>query len=904
MTYNQFSSYALTGLSASVKNFVDNNSNSSNSEVSSYPNKFDIFVNKENSSIGSFSVTEQHTLDQINGTMLYLDHRPTVDVTGGVSAFVISDGGIIDPSQTDIYSSTVQFTVLPVASPFTVSYSASSDKVQDSHINAIQNTLMNVESVLGIKSTAGGQGTGLVSLPLVTNATISSLSEYQTLQTLLPNIVFPAHLSNNFKLGSTNVVGVPGYGTGVTIYIGNNSAASRDSVVIDANSFTLSTTNGLAGNPGGTYNIGTTTGDYVNMSGCLTVASQTTIGLVGGAKGTVNMTVPGAAGAFYTGAMLRVHGGIWFGSGMSGNGSITFVTTTGQAVDVQGNLLATTLDVSTTSQFHGASTFLNTVTAQYPGQYTTNNDIVLNTKPNLTPAKIDGLDPSYAQYAIDNPVVDCKIVSSVRPPIEIGNTTPYISGYKQHPVYGFKMYPIIGGWAYTGLVAYEKAQTGSYKNIVLLNTNLTAIGINMQSGVASYSGVNIGNGTLNYGDYCTGLFNPGDTYIEFKGLTAADDYTYPIYYHQSFINSNILTGINLYLAADDSALQNSIAGKKYRIYQPGNAPLNHLSGDFSTPSAPLGVVGNMSTDDYPSSSLAVITDKAWLGGSNVSNNNAQYKKVSSTATVSLADALQKNIGMTGSSLNATGVAYIYIAGSETNSTVESSLQLRASPTPYGISTTQVQNGTPKLTPGQHIPIGEIVATTNDGTSWTYVESASYRPDGMYDSCWIPLVDYRKTASQIPSSLGRCLPFYTSTASSSTNYDGSADSYIYQWFVEHNIGPVESLVNLNYRVYIASYGALFGTNPTSSGSTDNAIFKLSSRGNQNLWSQYPGKYATSHAFYKASNGSRGFLKDITDQCELIYNDTRFAAFGTNISIADLAGQNNKVAQYIRVVIKKN
>jgi hypothetical protein len=905
MTYNQFSSYALTGLSASVKNFVDNNSNATNSEVSLYPNKFDVFVNKENSSIGSFAITEQHTLDQINGGVLYLDHRPSVDVTGGVSSFVISDGGIVDTTQTDIYSNTIQFTVLPIASPFTVSYSASSDKVQDSHINALQNTLMNVQSALGIKSTIDGQGTGLISMPLVVNASIANLTDLQSFQNLVPNIVCPAHLSSNFKIGTTNVVGVPGYGTGVTIYIGNNSAVSRDSVWIDADTFTLATTNGLAGNPGGTYNIGTTTGDSVNMSGCLTVASQSTIGAPGGALGVVDTTVPTGASVFYSEAMLRVHGGIWFGNGLSGNGAITFVTTTGQAVDVQGNLIATTLDVSTTSQFHGESTFLNTVDAQYPGQYTTDNDIVLNTKPNLTPSKIDGLDPSYAQHAIDNPAIDNKIVQSIRTPIDFNNSTPYPSGYKQHPVYGFKMYPMIGGWTYTGLVAYEKAQTGAYKNIVLLNSSLTAIGTNAQSGVASYSGSNIGGGSLNYGDYCTGLFNPGDTYIEFKGLTAADDYIYPIYYHQAYLSSTTVTGLNLYLAADDTALQNSIAGKKYRIFQPANAPLNHLSGNFSTPSAPLGVVGNLSTDDYPNTSVNVVTDKSWIGGSNVSNNYAQYKKITSTSSVSLSDALSKSIAnATGTSLSATGVAYIYVAGSETNNTQETSLQLRASPTPFGIATTQVQNGTPKLTPGQHIAVGEIVASTNDGASWTLVESASYRQDGIYDSCWIPLVDYRKTAAQIPSSLGRCLPFYTSTASSSTNHDGSADSYIYQWFVEHNLGPVESFANIDFKVYIAAYGTSFDTNQVASGSTDNAIFKMSSKGGQNLWTQYPGKYAATHAFYKAPSGQRGFLKDITDQCEMIYNDTRFACFGSNISTVDLAGQNNRLAQYIRVIIKKS
>ena len=227
MTYSQYSNTPITGYSEAIKNRIDNNSNAANSEAAAYPAKFDLFVNKENTSLGAFSVTETHLLSQLAGSTLYLDHRPAVDATGGVASIVISNGGVIDTTQTDVFSASVEFSTAPTASPFTITYSAASDKIQDSHLNSLQNSLMAVENILGVTAPVGGQGTGIVTLPLTTTVNPRDVATYSSLLGFLPNMVMLRHLGSNLIIGSTDVAGIPGYATGVTIAIGSTGAISR-----------------------------------------------------------------------------------------------------------------------------------------------------------------------------------------------------------------------------------------------------------------------------------------------------------------------------------------------------------------------------------------------------------------------------------------------------------------------------------------------------------------------------------------------------------------------------------------------------------------------------------------------------------------------------------------------------
>lgn len=904
MVYQQYSEEAFTGYSESIRNRIDNNSQATNSENSQFPDKFDVFINKENASLGGFTVSETHLLNQIVGSTLYLDHRPSVDTTGGISNIVISDGGIINSGQTDIFAGTVQFSTLPSASPFTVSYTASPDKVQDSHLNSLQNTVMAIQATLGVKSPVDGYGTGLISLPLVVNIDPGNSTELTSLQLLIPNVLIPGHLSSNFFLCSSDIPGAPGYGTsGVGIYIGQTGNLSRNDVYINADIFRLS--NNSSSLAGGTYYIGTSTGDTVGVSGRLTVASRTIIGMPGGATNIIQTGVPGALQTAYNDAALVVHGPIWFGSGMTGNGSITFVTTTGEAIDVQGALTATTLSVSSAATFNGSAAFNSILNVVSPGYFITNNDMTLNAKPDGSPAKIDGLDPSYAKAISESMISNGQITQSIKNDISFQNKSPYISGAKVHPLYGYQMYPMIGGWTYTGAVAYNTAKVNYDKNIVLLTTSLSGIGAN-----STTNSSDLGGGTLPYGHYATGLFNPGDTFVEFKSIGAADAFSYPIYYHQAFMSAGIMTGVNVYVAADDLALQSNIAGLQYRLYQPGNVPYDHLTGNFTNPNAPLAIFGGNeggAGGDYPNSTVGVITNAAWPGGTIVQNNNPQLKRTTAGQgiTTPILDALQKSIGYISTAApvaTTTGVAYVYVAANEANATAESSITVKASPTPYGIAGPNISTVNPAIVPGKHIPIGEIVATTSNGTSWSLSEVTSYRPLGYYDSCWVPLVDYKRTS--IPADLGRCLPFFGSVKG--TDFDNANDVYDHQFFVEHNLGPI-NMYDLDYHVYVANYGT--ATFDSAQGVTGYSAprFRNSSAGTQNLWTPWSAPYntsAASHSFAASPlSGTRGFMKEITKDVILKYIDTRFAQFSVDITDADLQGKSNRWPGYIRVIVKK-
>jgi len=912
MAYSQYSQYAQTGLNNDVKNRIDSNQLASNSEGVLYPNRLDIFVNKENTSLGGYAVVEEHTPAQLQGSKLYLDHRIMTDISGNFGE-ILTSNGVINTGQTDLFDSSIQFSTSPTTQSFDITYVAAGDQVQDSHINSMQNAIMAMQSHLGIKSPVTGQGTGVITLPIALDINPASLADYTSITNILPNATMMSALNADLILGGTQTVGVPGYGlTGITVYVGNPTADTRNNVVIDADTFTVRTTNGDP--DGGTYTIGNATGDTVNISGCVFVRSQTSIGYTGGACGVVNEFVPGNMSAFYSNAMLRVHGGVWFGNGLSGNGNITFNTVTGESVTVNGPINATSLNVGQAAIFNGVSTFNSLLDIKSPGSLQTNSDMIMQDKPNGSPSTIDGLDPSYAKVTVENIGRD-NIIQSVRKPANIADANANAQLMKTHPVLGLQMYPVLGGWTFTGAVSLESVDLGQFnhRNVLLLQTAFTGIGNNYPNG--SDTDANLGGGSNPYGVYASGWLNPGDTYLEIDEANPADNYAYPVYSHEAFWNGSIVTGLNVYLGADDQALQTSVAGKTFRLFQPGNVPLQHLKPDggslFNNADSPVVKLGNTNNTDYTDSPVTVSTARAHLAGSNVSQYNSLFKTIEagSDVSVNLLDTFKKSIeynaaASTPYSPLATGIAYIYVAGEEKNGTREASLQLRASPSAFGPIGSQLQHGTPKIVPGQHVAVGEVVASTNDGINWTHVESVSYREQGFYDSCWVPMVEYRSAQSSstsIPNDFGRCLPIYGSEEG--TEYIASDDTERFQFFVEHNIGPVSSMADVDVKVWVAAYAQLTG-HPILTGQGVSSRYKNSSAGASNLWSQYAMPYKSDHDFYiPHTQGSRGFCKEVTNNAMVKMFDSRFAQIGLSLTENQLQGEDNRYAQYIRVIVRK-
>ena len=889
MTYNQYSTNAQTGATEAGKNRLSSNSNAANAETILWPAKFDLFSNKENTSMSDFAVVEEHASSSISTSLLYLDHRPASDLSGNVGTITLSDG-ILDSGSTDIFNKSITFSTNPTGDTFTVSYTARADKIEDAHVNALQSAVMEIQNRLGLTSPVDGVGTGMLSLPVVTTLNPETLADLQAIQTFLPNVILLGHLGSDVNIGSTNNSNLPQ--SDITITVGNTGALTRDSLVIDVDALTVQSTNGTTA---GVFNYSSNTGDQVGFSGVVELASQVRIGKSYGALiDSYEDTVPSGAGAFYSGAALQVHGGIWFGSGLSGNGNITVVTVTGEALTVIGQFHGTSLLIDNDATFNGGTTFNALTQVAYPGSLTSNNHISLTNRPDGAPSKIDSLDPSYAEAALKHePVLKGTVTSNVRPLITQEDSNPNTSNAKYHPQLGFTMYPIVGGWTFTGNALYEKASVSTHKNVVLLECNMEAV-------------VGLSGGSTESGSYCTGLFNPGDTFIEFDIANSnKNKVSYPIYYHTpEGYTGNTLTGINAYLACDDAAFEDGtqLAGSTWRMYQPGNVPSENITADgggsFLSSTAPKVAFGNLNNAEYPTQGLGMITNKGWEGGTTVIDDRPLHKRLlaGESVVVDITSALTKSIEGLNS---ATGIAYIYATSNPGNDiTLETSIQLRATPSPYGIASANVFQGGFSMNPGQDCAVGEVWASTvNSGADWALVEVASYRADAFYDSGWVPMVSYIGTG--IAPDLGRCLPITGSVAG--VDYETAENNY--NFFVEHNLGPVRGgLTEFDFKVWVSRYKDISYTGQQSLANSDGLIYQQTSAGDMNLWTPFAMPYEAIGVYQQGYNGAKGALMDITDKARVNMIDSRFARISVDSDPGtDAAIEDN---QYIRVYFRRN
>lgn len=930
MAYEQYSIYAFTGNAEGAKNRVSSNAaDAINSEDTGYPHRFDVFVNKENASIGGFAVTENHATADLDGSTLYVDHRFLVDATGGLGDITVSDG-VLDISTINTSLSSIDFSTTPAGTTYDITYTATTDKVFDSHINALQNAMMQMQLKLGLQNAVDGVGTGLTTLPITTTFDPAGQASIDQIKSsILPNMVMLGHLEANIKVGSTSNTSLTSHGgDGFTVQLGNETAAgSRDDLRWYGRSLYVgSTDNHILPSD---LQYSTATGDLVGFSGAVEFASQVTIGKRWGGAGVQLSNgsfmppgfLPEDLSGFYNNALLRVNGSVFIGNGMSGIGGFTFAITSGQIFDVMGTLEADDLRVINTSTFQGPSAFRDQANASYPGYFTTNNDIELRVKPNGKPGLIDNLDPSYATVAIHAPNKLHGVVGShLRDPLfETVYEQPWASGAKRHPIHQFHMYPMLGGFSFSGRVQFAKAASFSNKNVLICDTRLQRI--------TEAAGAN------QYGSYSEGFFNPGDTHIEIDN-GGGDRLSYPIYYHDRVFDDGatpaVVTGLNFYVAADDNVLVSpTVNGQPFRIFQPSNAPVKHLTVDFSTPTAPTATFGNDGNGYYGAGnqhSVELTTHAAWPGPSVSKDAAPIYKqlKPGETVTTSLLTALQRSVDKeeldafsawgTGDQV---GVAYILASTNNADGTLHGNVQLKASPSPFGIAANNVWNaaGT-SINPGQWTPVGEVVGSTtiaNQGNSWSLTDVVSYRPNAFYDSCWVPLVTYRgegmTSAAQqaIPTDLGRCLPFYGSNDHGGSDRVFAANEGDQNFFVEHNIGPVVSLDEVSLKVYVSKFGsnAAGSTYAISTNNPRFTAFRDSAAGVANLWTQYPMPYdAGNHDFFDAPIGARvaGWVKDVSAEAQIRFFDSRFA----RISFIDTGNvpMGNEQPQYIRVIIKRD
>jgi len=264
MSYDTFSDSAPvnnTGsLSSSYIETIPNNPTDTNASVSNYPSNYDQFVNKtEGRSDQVIAViAERHSINEIftqgSDSYLYLHHQPA-NISS--QSFSLSQGSIVT-GFTDYSLGLIKFNSVPV-SDFYISYLARMDALYAEHINALQNSVMNMQRVLGAGSV---QDEGM------RNATFFVDSLPAELQDRLPNAILISDLQRDL-----DIKGDPTGAFNITIGNGN------DNIELDTAFFKVGS-NGIAVMSGqfgdsrtdwfdfrGPVKISTTTGDGLGTTG-------------------------------------------------------------------------------------------------------------------------------------------------------------------------------------------------------------------------------------------------------------------------------------------------------------------------------------------------------------------------------------------------------------------------------------------------------------------------------------------------------------------------------------------------------------------------------------------------------------------------------------------------------------
>ncbi len=263
MSYDLFSEYAPINnsgtVSASYARTIPNNPANVDATDSMFPNYYDQFVNKTEgrSDAPVFVVGEPHSPSEIDyvGSIGFLTlHHSILRSDSGAS--VVSSDGVINLSASDFSNGILAYSVVPSGN-FIVNYLAVQDALYGEHINAIQNSLMSVQSVLGAGSVSG-EG--------IRNATVWVKDYPASTQRVLPNAIHTESLEQNVTIKGEA-------GSSRTITLGNG----LDKVTIDVAQFNITSSDPSAVISG---NIGDSNADVMRFN--CPVAILATGGVSGG----------------------------------------------------------------------------------------------------------------------------------------------------------------------------------------------------------------------------------------------------------------------------------------------------------------------------------------------------------------------------------------------------------------------------------------------------------------------------------------------------------------------------------------------------------------------------------------------------------------------------------------------
>jgi len=723
MTYDIFSIHAHTGESATK--VVSSNQYSTQGRTIGYPTNLDLYARLLSDADGSQAIRENRKVSDLIGSRLYLYHRPLINTDGSVTT-ITSSQGTIDTSFTNASQAYIVFSSLPT-SDFTISYIGTPDCDFTWNINTLQDSVMELERVLG--PTNDSTYPGLRNLKIATFDTPTG----ETASGVLLNAVHVSHLNQNIVFASSDDTTLQvTRGTNHTIQIGRTT----DNVIIDATGFTISQTDGTKTNK---IVLGTKTGDYLNWKGQASGAGPLTLGGAEWPTFSGKLFSTEMTGTFYTGAMLKVHGDVAVMGGIRSIGTITVVNTTGTTSTILGDFtVRDELFVEGITHLIGVA---ETNRLNVHQNLHIDSDIIAGNvagQGSQGQSLVDNLDCSEVAWSYSTITKAKHANSIISAPLNTGMIAPKKLTYR--PWMTIEANHLVGDvFSVTGGLNANAGPSGEHPNILQLLLNVPIV-----------TGTYVTPYGFHSGTWSPGMMEPGNMWI--KLLTGpARNLSAPIYGYtvEATGTPNLLTRLNVFIP--DLFSSTPQTNNKYLLYNP-----------YSVLYDTVRVEGGAS----PTFSINATTDEPLA----ISFEDKVRIMTSNSASYSLLSALTNSIsGQVGTPL--TGIAYVFADSNNTDP--EDPPIFKARSVPFRM-------------PGQ-TSVGEVVATY-DGATWSVLDTISYRPNGMYDSAWIPIDP--NTGVQYTS--GRVTPGFSSVAQTPMRV-----------YFHHNLGSDVEIGRINANLYLGS-----------------------------------------------------------------------------------------------------
>lgn len=558
------------------------------------------------------------------------------------------------------------------------------------------------------------------------------------------NAIYLSHLGSNITIGSSNDPSVTAsYGSSHGITIGR----STDWFNANVTGFKITQSNASLTSR---IELGTLTGDLITYKGSFSGEGPITIGgpLWPNYSGVVFST--GVTGTFYSGAMLRVHGDVAVMGGIQSIGPIVVHTATGETSVVLGDFT-----VRDELFVHGKTHLIgDTDTNRLEVQtnlYVDGNIIAGNT---FGQTLVDNLDCSEIAHNYSTVIRKRLPYSVVDGGFTVGQVAPKLTAYAPH--YALNNTSLVGEvFSITGSVNAPAGPSGAHPNIIQLNLNTKIV-----TGTFGTTGTNAGV-------WCKALMDPGQLWMYSYGGASAGFNT-PIYSY-TIESGNTTSIVKLNVFSPDMVEPRATTNDSVMLYNPYNITYNFIN--VTQGANPTFTVSGSNSLPFKVS----FADEVRL-----------LKAV--TSNTSLSTALQNSVSGQGGTVQ-TGVAYIFASMSGTDP--ENPPVFKARPV------------------SQRLPWETVIGETvmyYSGSSWYELETTSYRPGGIYDSCWVPIVGSISAANHS----GRYIPELTTSSSPVKVY------------FQHHLGPDLNLYMSNMDLYL---GAMNTGSAPSFNATHTNLFSM-------------------------------------------------------------------------------